>query len=77
MLQKASPEEFVDLFISTSALSLTLKCHWYSGVALRGTIKKRRFPETQFITCQDSFPRTQNLAEYFNRLKDTELCPTA
>lgn len=45
VLQKAAPEEFVDLFISTSVFSLTLKCHWYSGVALRETIKKEDSPK--------------------------------
>lgn len=42
VLQKsAAPEEFVGLFISSSAFSLTLKCHCYSGVAPRETIKKK------------------------------------
>lgn len=39
--EPAAAEEFVGLFISTSAFSLTLKCHCYSGVALGETIKKK------------------------------------
>lgn len=45
VLQKAAAEEIVDLFVSTSAFSLTLKCHWYSGVALWETIKKEDSPK--------------------------------
>lgn len=53
VLQKAAAEEIVDLFVSTSAFTLTLKCHWYSGVALWETIKKKKIPLNPIYNLSD------------------------